>query len=69
MQISKINFLKSLCFLRKYLAVPDLSWGMWDLVPSPGMEPRELGVLAIGPPRKSLHFVFMKVCQSEYFDH
>ena len=40
MQISKINFLKSLCFLRKYLAVPDLSWGMWDLVPSPGMEPR-----------------------------
>ena len=35
-----------------------LSFGMWDMVPTPGIEPsllhRECGVLATGPPEKSL---------------
>ena len=35
-----------------------LSWGMWNLVPWPGIEPGPLhwkqGVLAMGPPGKSL---------------
>ena len=37
--------------------------GIWDLFPQPGMEPRhltlEVGVLATGPPGKSLIEVFL----------
>ena len=41
-----------------YLAVPGLSCSMWDLVPDQGSNPDPLhwehGVLATGPPGKSL---------------
>ena len=46
-----------------YLAVLCLSWGVWDLVPWPRIKPGPLhwdhGVLATGPPEKSL-FPFFK---------
>ena len=43
-----------------YLAAPGLSRSMWDLVSRPGIKPRppsalECGVLATGPPGKSLY--------------
>ena len=41
-----------------YLDALGLSCAMWDLVPRPGIKPKlpalEHGVLATGPPRKSL---------------
>ena len=50
-----------LCLPRNLL-VQGLRWGMWDLLPQPGIEPRPpalgAGVLATGQPRK---------CQHEYF--
>ena len=46
-----------------YLAVPGLSCSMWDLVCWPGIKPGplhwETGVLATGPPGKSLFMFFM----------
>ena len=46
------------------------SWGMWDLVPWPGMEPRlpALGakVLATGPPRESQNQFFERLLGSRY---
>ena len=43
-----------------------LSCSMWDLVPWPGVEPRplhwECGVLATGPPGKSLSVLYIWVC-------
>ena len=46
-------------YLFIHLAVPGLSRGLWDLVPWTGIKPKppalELGVLATGPPRKSLY--------------
>ena len=45
-----------------YLAVPGLSWSLWDLASWPGIELGplhwELGVLATGPPGKSLNILF-----------
>ena len=49
-------------YLFIYLAVPGLCCGMWDLVPDQGSNlgplPWEHGVLATGPPGKSLCFLF-----------
>ena len=48
----------STMYLRILLPMQTLIWDMWDLVPQPGIEPRtlhwECGVLATGPPGKSL---------------
>ena len=45
-----------------YLSEPTLSCGVWNLVLWPGMGPGPLdlqrGVLAYGPPGKSLFFIF-----------
>ena len=46
-----------------YLTAPDLTCGMWDIVPWPGIEPPghlhwECGVLATGLPGKSLTKIF-----------
>ena len=65
--ISALKFLLWLCFffifnffvVFSYLAMPGLNWdlscGMWDLVPWPGIEPGhwDHGVLVTGPPGKS----------------
>ena len=54
-------FLKKILFI--YLAVAGLSCSMWDPAPWPGIEPRPLhwehGVLAIGPPGKSLNWILL----------
>ena len=48
-----------------YLAVPSFSCDMWDLVSQPGIKPIPLhwkrGVLATGPPGKSLLVRFLKI--------
>ena len=46
-----------------YLAMPSLSYGMWDLVPCPGMEPRSpvLGAWSLSPwtTREVLYYFFL----------
>ena len=56
-------------YLFIYLAVPDLSCSIWDLVPWPRIKPQSLNwkhrVLTPGPPGKSW-YLFTKNCQASF---